>query len=98
MKDTNKSIEKKFFEMMMEKSGEERVRMGFEMFELAKKSIIASILHENSGLSEADIKTETLKRCYGDIITARIEQGFSRKLGSDQTKPLSNNNCNSVTS
>ena len=79
MKDTDQSIEKKFFEIMMKKSGEERIRMGFEMFELAKKSIIASILHENSGISEIEIKTEILKRCYGDIITARIEQGFREK-------------------
>ena len=79
MKDTDQSIEKKFFEIMMKKSGEERIRMGFEMFELAKKSIIASILHENSGISETEIKTEILKRCYGDIITARIEQGFREK-------------------
>ena len=45
MKDTDQSIEKRFFEMMMKKSGEERIRMGFEMFELAKKSIIASRGH-----------------------------------------------------
>ena len=63
MKDTDQSTEKKFFEMMMEKSGEERIKMGLEMFELAKKSIIASILHENSGISETEMKIEILKRC-----------------------------------
>jgi hypothetical protein len=79
MKDTDQYIEKRFFEMMMKKTGEERIKMGFEMFELAKKSIVASILHENSGLSEADVKTEILKRCYGDIIAAGTEKGFRDK-------------------
>ncbi|MCX5809293.1 MAG: hypothetical protein NTX36_07970 [Proteobacteria bacterium] len=76
MKDTDKSIEEVFFEMMMQKSGEERIRMGFEMFELAKKSIIASILHEKSGLSETEMKSEILKRCYGDALPSGIEEGF----------------------
>ena len=84
MKDTDQSMEKRFFEMMMKKSGEERIRMGFEMFELAKKSIIASILHEKSGLSETEMKSEILKRCYGDALSPGIEEGFSLKLWSDQ--------------
>jgi len=41
-------MEDKFLEMMMEKSGEERIKMGFEMFDLARKSIIASIINENN--------------------------------------------------
>jgi hypothetical protein len=84
MKDTDKSIEKTFFEMVMKKSGEERIRMGFEMFELAKKSIVASILHENSSLSEAEMKVEILKRCYGDTITSQIEEGFREKACSEK--------------
>ena len=83
MKDTNEIIEKKFFEMMMKKSGEERIKMGFEMFELAKKSVIASILYENSGLSEAEMKVEILKRCYGDNITSETEEGFREKAGEE---------------
>ena len=79
MKDTDQYIEKRFFEMMMERSGEERIRMGLEMFELAKKSIMASIINENNGLSETEMKVELLKRCYGDVITAKIEQGFREK-------------------
>ncbi|MBP7508597.1 MAG: hypothetical protein KA807_12315 [Prolixibacteraceae bacterium] len=80
MNDTEQFIEDKFFEMMMKKSGEERMRMGLEMFELAKKSIIASILHENSGISETEMKVEILKRCYGDVLTPEIEQGFREKI------------------
>ena len=80
MKDTEQSMENRFFEMMMEKSGEERIRMCLEMFDLAKKSIIASIIHENNGLSETEMKVELLKRCYGDIIAARVEQGFREKM------------------
>ena len=61
---------------MMKRSGEERIKMGFEMFELVKESIIASILHEDGSLSEEEIKIKMLKRCYGDILPSYVEQGF----------------------
>lgn len=80
MNDTDKSIENKFFEMIMKKSGEERIKMGLEMFGFTEKSIIASILHDNSGVSITEMKIEILKRCYGDAITSGVEQGFRKKV------------------
>lgn len=44
MKDTSPEIEEKFFNMMMAKSGEERLKMGFEMYKMSRKIAIASIL------------------------------------------------------
>lgn len=80
MKDTKKYIEDKFTKMIMKKSGEERIKMGFEMFEFAKKTIAASLLHEYNNISEQELKVEILKRCYGDIIEPDIIQDFSRRL------------------
>ncbi len=36
-------IESRFLEMMMKKSGQERLKMGFSMFDMARKQVVASI-------------------------------------------------------
>lgn len=54
MKDTSPEIEEKFFNMMMAKSGEERLKMGFEMYKMSRKIAIASILQDNPEMSEKE--------------------------------------------
>ncbi len=44
MKDTHPAIEERFFKMLMEKSGEERLKMGFEMDETARRLAAACVL------------------------------------------------------
>lgn len=43
MRDTHPSIEEKFIKMIMKKSGEERIKMGCDMNETAKRLVIASV-------------------------------------------------------
>lgn len=87
MKDTDKDAEKKFFELIMAKTGEERIKMSLEMFELAKKSVIASILHDQSDVSEAEMKILILKRIYGDALSSRTEQDFMKGALKGKAKP-----------
>lgn len=47
MKDTPPEVESFFNELMMKKTGEERLRMGFSMFEMARKQVLASILNQD---------------------------------------------------
>ena len=42
MKDTDILVESRFLEMMMERSGQERMKMGFSMFDMARRQVIAS--------------------------------------------------------
>jgi hypothetical protein len=43
VRDTSPEIENQFIAMMMRRSGQERLKMGFSMFNLARKQALASI-------------------------------------------------------
>ena len=53
MNDTSPLVESQFLNMMMEKSGQERLRMGFSMFEMARRQVVASVKMNNP---DADVK------------------------------------------
>ncbi|GAB62889.1 MAG: hypothetical protein DWB56_14355 [Candidatus Jettenia sp.] len=59
MTDTDLLIESRFLEMMMKKSGQERLKMGFSMFDMARKQVMASIKMDNPQSSQKDIKRES---------------------------------------
>lgn len=65
MNDTSPEMEKRYHAMLMERSGEERLRMGCSMFDAAKEIVRNSILNENSGLTENDLKEKIFLRFYG---------------------------------
>jgi len=73
----------------MAKTGEERIKMSLEMFELAKKSVIASILHnhDKGDISEAEMKILILKKIYGDDLSSGVEQDFMERALKGKAKP-----------
>jgi hypothetical protein len=74
MNDTNPEIEKIFREMIMKKSGEERMMMGFSMFDSAREIVIASIKNENPDISEIELKKKLFLRFYGTDFTEEQKQ------------------------
>ena len=66
MKDSSPEIEARFYEMMMRKSGQERMKMGFSMFDLARRQVVASIKADNPSADENDIKRGVFLRFYGE--------------------------------
>lgn len=80
MKDTNPAIEEMFFNMMMARNGVERLRMGFEMYEMARKIIIASILKDNPEIPERDMKISLFNRFYGNDLSSEIKQKFVERI------------------
>jgi hypothetical protein len=62
MKDTPKEVEDKFREMMMARSGAERLIMGCQMFDAARAIIIASLPKD---LPEEEFKKQLFERIYG---------------------------------
>ena len=74
MKDTSKEVESRFVEMLMKKSGQERMQFGFSMFEMARKQIIASVKMENPGADNREIKKMIFLRFYGHEFS-KEEQG-----------------------
>jgi hypothetical protein len=65
MNDTDPKIEARFNEMMMRKSGQERLKMGFDMFNMARKQVVASLKMDKSDDTSAVIKREIFLRFYG---------------------------------
>lgn len=80
MKDTHPAIEERFFKMIMERNGEERLRMGFEMDAIARKLVVASIIQTMPEASEKDIKAAILARFYKNEISPEVRQKIIKRI------------------
>lgn len=49
-------VDKKYLEILQKMSGEERLRIGFELYELARNLVKASILNRCPGISDEEIE------------------------------------------
>ena len=65
MNDTDAKTAAKFTEMIMQKSPQERFRMGCSMFDFSKELVKASILKENPQISSSFLRGELFLRFYG---------------------------------
>ena len=62
MNDTSPEIERRFRQMIMARSGAERLVMGASMFDAARAMILASLPED---LSEDELKRRLFERIYG---------------------------------
>jgi hypothetical protein len=69
MKDTTPEIESRFHRMLMKKSGQERLKMGFSMFEMARRQVVASIMNQNPRCDSKEIHKTLFLRFYGQDFT-----------------------------
>jgi hypothetical protein len=80
MNDTPKDIEDKFREMIMARSGAERLIMGCQMFDAARAIIIASLPKD---LPEDELKRQLFERIYGapmdDFLSGAIDDSKVRR-------------------
>ena len=74
MNDTDPEIARLVRRLLLERSGEERVTMGSQMFDSAKTMIMASL---PPGLTPLEIKEQLCRRLYGDEIDV---DGFIQHL------------------
>lgn len=80
MKDTTPEIESLFYEMLMKKTGEERMKMGFSMFEMARRQVISSIKSEKPHLDEKEIRKEIFLRFYGQDFSQEDREKILAKI------------------
>jgi hypothetical protein len=81
MNDTSPDMESRYRAMIMERSGEERLKMGCSMFDAAKAVMQAGILDQNPHASPAEIRRALFMQLYGhefdadsrEMILAAIE-------------------------
>jgi len=65
MNDTPPEIERKYLEMLMERSGEERLKMGCSMHSTARALVKASVLEKDPLASPAALRQALFLRFYG---------------------------------
>jgi hypothetical protein len=70
MNDTTPEIAEKVHEMMMARTGAERLIMGSAMFDLARKIVLASLPKD---LSEEELKRRFFERIYGQPLEKFLE-------------------------
>ena len=80
MKDTSPIVEKKWRELVMEKSMEERLTMAMSMMATAKILMRAGILAAHPNLPENLIKKEMLFRLYKNDFPESVLEAISKKL------------------
>lgn len=69
MLDTHPDIAVLYRNMIMQRSGEQRLRMGCSMFDTAKKIVRSAILDKNPNITEAQMKRQIFLRFYGQEFT-----------------------------
>ncbi len=62
MTDTEPQVDRKFYEMIMSRSGEERFMMGIRSFDAARTIVLASLPKD---LPEHELKRMLFERIYG---------------------------------
>ena len=80
MRDTPVDVEARYRRMLLERSGEDRLRMGFSMYSTARALVVASIVAKEPGASPERIREAVFSRFYGrdfdgatcDRIVARL--------------------------
>jgi len=65
MNDTNPEIAARYRNLIMRKSGEERLLMGCSMYDTARKIVLSAICNNHPGITNAEIKREIFLRFYG---------------------------------
>ena len=70
MNDTSPEIEKKIHEMMMARSGAERLTMGSSMFDAARRIVLASLPKD---LSDEELKRRLFERIYGQPLESFLD-------------------------
>ena len=80
MNDTVPEIESRFHQMMMKKSGEERLKMGFSMFNVARRQVEASIKVNKPNADIRDIRKGIFLRFYGHEFSPEEQEKILKRI------------------
>ena len=74
MNDTDPEVEQKFVAMLLERSGEERLKMGCSMHATAQALVRASVLEKDPLASPATLRRALFLRFYGHEFDAEARE------------------------
>jgi len=80
MKDTSEEIELIYNQMIMEKSGEERLKMGFSMFDFARQQVISSIKRDHPDCDVGELRRRLFLRFYGEDFSPEEREKILEKI------------------
>jgi hypothetical protein len=82
MNDTPPEIERRYREMLLQRSGEERLRMGCSMFTFTRELVVASVLAKTPNVSPSELRRAIFLRFYGDDFDPETREKVLRVLES----------------
>ena len=65
MKDTSTEVEQRFRSMMLAQSGEDRLKMGCSMYEMAQAFVVASLEEKTPHPTREEVRRSLFLRLYG---------------------------------
>ena len=80
MNDTAPEIEAIFEQMMMNKSGQERLQMGFSMFNMARRQVTAAIRKNKPDADAIEIRREIFLRFYGNDFSQEEQKKILNRI------------------
>ena len=81
MRDTPPDVDARYRQMLLERSGEDRLRMGFSMYATARALVVASILAKEPEASPARIREAIFLRFYGRDFDRATRERIVSALG-----------------
>ena len=81
MTDTSPAVERRYREMLLQRSGAERVKMGSSMLATARALVVASIRAREPSLSEAALRRALFLRFYGGDFSPEERERIAAWLG-----------------
>ena len=83
MFDTHPDIAVRFRDLMMRKSGQERLLMGCSMYDTAKEIVRSAVRNRQPGITDAEIKREIFLRFYGPEFSQADREKYLSVLASN---------------
>lgn len=83
MNDTSPEMQERFEEMLAALSGAERVHMACDMYDTAKRLVLAALLEENPQATPADLRKGLFLRFYGDDFSPEETERILKYLGKE---------------
>jgi hypothetical protein len=83
MFDTHPEIAVRYRELMMRKSGQQRLVMGCSMYDTAKEIVRSAIYNSRPGITDAEIKRKIFLRFYGQEFSEADRKKLISALASE---------------
>lgn len=87
MTDTSPAVERRYREMLLQRSGAERVKMGGSMLATARALVVASIRAREPSVSEAALRRALFLRLYGGDFSPEERERIAAWLGRGEAAP-----------